>query len=184
MKKEVKIRNLLIEKRGQYYLISAIILGVLIIGIVAVSNYLERGSSENINNLEEEIKIESANVLDYSLNQGQNFESFHNTMLDFTQKYIEYYGSDMDIYFLFGSNSNMTLKGVQNVDKTITLISGENSVGVTSEKGQFLGSINPSGEEISLEIEEIKYDFNLNTERNFNFVLAERVSGNEYIISG
>lgn len=185
MKKAVKTdRGLFVGKRGQFYLISAIIFGVIIIGIVTVSNYIQKQSSERIFSLRDEIKIESAMVLDYSLNQKESESEFYNTMSNFTDNYVAHYGANKDIYFLFGSRSNMTLKGIQEEDKQVILSSGATSVTVTSSEGTFSGSINPPNNQITVRIEDSEHDFNLNSDRNFYFILAEKVSGNEYIISG
>ena len=52
------------QKRGQFYLIAALVIIAVIIGYAGISNYLEKKESIKLYNLGEELGIESENVLD------------------------------------------------------------------------------------------------------------------------
>lgn len=170
-----------VGKKGQFYMVAAIIIATFVLGVATISNHIQRESSERIRDLEGEVKIESAYAADYSLNTGANFKG---TMSDFTDNYIEEYKRNNDIYFLFGSDSEMNVRGYQNTDRVIILSDGNSNKTITSSEGSLSGNINPIGNEIILYLDELKYSFDIKSDRNFNFILSERTGGGQYIVSG
>ena len=168
------------NKSGQFYIIAAVILTLIILGIVTIANYLTRSSDVKIEELKEEIKIESSKVMDYVLenefDQNQKYETFMN----FTRNYADYQGKDKDIYFLFGNVNNMTVAGSQKEANTVFL----NDNFVTDSSGEFVGSIilNAGEENINLLINKDSYDFKLNAGENFYFVISKKFGDEEYII--
>ena len=169
-------------KTGQFYLIAAIILASIIIGIVTVSNYSKRDSITRFQDLKEELQIESENVLDYGVYNKFNEAQMYGLLNDFTQEYIDSASGDKDLYFVFGNENNITVKGYQKSDKIISVSSGASST-ITQEAGEFIGSIDPSGNDIILYIGDNSYTFKLNKGENFYFVISQQGEGG-YIVSG
>ena len=101
------------NKTGQFYLVAAIIIAGIAIGLVAVANYSKKQEQTEINSLKEEIQIESSMVLDHALNTGESQQETSNLMQDFTQIYIDSESRDKNLYFIFGRQSNIILKGYQ-----------------------------------------------------------------------
>ena len=90
------------EKRGQVYLLTTIILVLLISSFVVVVNYSKERSTVNINYLGEELNIESEKVLDYGLNNGVNLKTL---LENFTKSYVTH--SDIDnSYFVCNYRKN------------------------------------------------------------------------------
>lgn len=168
------------DKTGQFYLISAIILAILIIGIVTISNYAKSESNLKLNDLKEEIQIESAHVFDYGLFNKLDETGFYTLLLTFTKDYVDYQGKDKDLYFVFGSKNNITVTGYQKTGKAVSL---DGSV-ITTSSGEFIGGIDPIGDEIELSIGENSYEFELTKGKNFYFVLSQKINKGEYIITG
>ena len=90
-------------KRGQFYLLGAIIIVVVIIGFATIQNYTKKQSSLRLYDLKEELGIESAKVLDYGTFNIDDSQSRRNLIEDFSEKYIVYTGEGRDIYLLFGN---------------------------------------------------------------------------------
>ena len=168
------------NRKGQFYLIAAIIIATVIIGLTAILNYSRIEPNIKIYDLKEEIQTESRNVFDYGLNAGYGDAQFNTLLIDFTKDYIDYQG-DKNLYFVFGSRTNMTVSGYQKEDKVVSI----NSIQVTNRAGEFTGSVNPGGaDEMTLNIDSLQYNFPVNKGRNFYFVVSQKSEGGEYIISG
>jgi len=169
-----------VNKSGQFYLVTAIILATVIIGLTAILNSSLTESNIKIYDLEDEIQIESRNVFDYGLNQELSEQAFGSRLLDFTKDYTDYQ-RDKNVYFIFGTKNNITVSGYQKEDKSVSL----NSLLITDEAGEFAGSMNlGTSTEIILYIDSLQYNFPLNVGRNFYFVVSKKTGVEEYIISG
>ena len=172
------------DKTGQFYLISAIILATLVIGIVTISNYSRKESNLKLHDIKEEIQIESAYVLDYGLYNGLSDAGLYTLLLTFTTDYINYQGKDKDLYFIFGDQNNITVTGYQGTKKQVSVSSGSSQATITSEAGEFTGGINPGTDTVVLSIDDALYEFELNSGENFYFILSQKVNKGEYIITG
>ena len=98
-------RVLIEDKTAQFYLIAAIIISVIVIGFLAMSNYLKKTEAINLEYKADELKIESEKVLDYGLHQAYGESSIQSLMENFAKYYINYTEKDKDSYFLFGTSS-------------------------------------------------------------------------------
>ena len=174
------------DKTGQFYLISAIILATLIIGIVTISNYARKESNLKLHELKEEIQIESAYVLDYGLlkYKSSSEAEFYALLLTFTKDYIDYQGKNKDLYFIFGNQNNITVTGYQETEKEVSVSSGSTQAIITNEAGEFTGGIAPETNTVILSISDTLYEFELNSGENFYFILSQKVNKGEYIITG
>jgi len=172
------------DKTGQFYLISAIILATLVIGIVTISNYSRKESNLKLHDIKEEIQIESAHVLDYGLYNKLSEAEFYGILLTFTKDYIDYQGKDKDLYFVFGDQNNITVTGYQETEKQVSVSSGSSQATITSEAGEFTGGIDPATDTVTLSIDDMTYDFEIKSGKNFYFVLSQKINKGEYIITG
>ena len=172
------------NKAGQFYLITAVILVMLVVGLFTIFNYSERGSDVMLNYLIEEIQIESAYVLDYGLYNELSDGVFYGLLLDFTEDYIDYQREGIDLYFIFGDQENLTITGYQETEKQVSVSSGSSYTTITNEAGEFIGGIDPETDTLTLFINDAQYTFKLNKGKNFYFVLSQKINKGEYIITG
>ena len=168
------------EKRGQFYLVSAIIVAAIVISVIVVSNYSKKQDYTDLNSLGDELNIESAKVLDYGINNQLSQAAMNQLLQDFTQKYIDTESRDKNLYFVFGNQDNITLKGYQNTAHTVSL----DSANIASSSGEFLGIVNPTGSSTTLQIDENAYIFTLKNGENFFFVISREIGGEEHVITG
>lgn len=169
------------DKTGQFYLIAAIILAAVIIGISTVSNYAKKEKSFEVYDLKEELQIESENVINHGIYNEFSQVEMYNRLDDFTQIYIDSESHDKDLYFVFGDENKITLKGFQKPTQTVLL----NNAIITTDSGAFVGDINPgAGEDLSVSIAGNTYDFKLEPGENFYFIISQKISGDEYVVTG
>ena len=167
---------------GQFYLVAAIVLSFMVVGMISVSNYLGKSSSASTDDLADEIKIESRAVINYGIANDFNNDDFYTTILGFTKDYVEYAGPSKDIYFLFGTTSNLTVSGYHSGEEEI-IVYGTDNATVTEESGEFTKSINPGGTEAILYIDGKPNSFTLTEGRNIYFVLSEELNNGQYIVT-
>lgn len=171
------------NKNGQFYLIAAIILVMIIVGIAAITNYLKKDSNIEIYDIKEEIQIESSNVLDYATYNDIDGAELRTLLQTFTEKYVDYFGSGKDLYFIFGDKDSITVEGYQGTAKTVSAESGSSQT-ITETAGEFTGNFDPEEDILTLYIGEDSHGFELTEGENFYFVVSEEIDGGEYIISG
>jgi hypothetical protein len=165
------------NKRGQFYLIAAIIIVTLIAGFITVSNYTKKKVPVKIYDLGEELKIESQNVLEYG--SAMEDEELNNLLEQFAEDYVNYAGGDKNFYFIFGDSTSVIVKVYQEFSE-IVLVDG--SV-LTIINGGGEGTYT-TGTEVITTIDGVEYPFNLGTEKSFYFVISQAIRGEKYIVTG
>ena len=93
-------------KKGQFYLVAAIIISVIVIGFVSMSNYSRRQETQTIQNVGEELSVESEKVLDYATSNNLDEKQ---AMKDFVYNYTTYLRDGKDSYFLYGNTALITV---------------------------------------------------------------------------
>jgi len=176
--------------KGQFFLIAAIIIIVVTIGIVTVSNYAGEKESVKLYDLGEELGIESQNVLDYGTYSQLNEEEMKMLMENFIQNYVDYIGDTGNLYFVFGNKQKIYVVGYQELTNESVCITLNPTTDIDAEciPLQTIGSTQefPSaGEEIEwvfINIENYEYQFKLNPGENFYFVIWQRIGGDKVVI--
>ena len=109
------------NKRGQFYLIAAIIIIGALIGVVTVTNFaITRQSADEIKvyQLSQELKLESEQVINY----GILTSSLDTALSRFTEEYSSYIGDqENDVYFIYGDKKSIakpfqSIIGLDNVN--------------------------------------------------------------------
>lgn len=168
------------QKRGQFYLVAAIIIAAIIMSIIVTTNYSKKQDYVELENLRDEILIEGSAIMDYSLNNEESASATHIKIWDFAEKYSDLESRDKSLYFIFGTASNITLYGSQR-DGFEVIFDGS---AVTSDSGEFSRSINPGVGNATLEIEGEGYEFPIEESQNFYFVLIKEGDGGKYVVTG
>jgi len=167
------------KKRGQFYLIGAIIVIAAIIGFAAVSNVVTKKSSIKIYDVKDELQIEGGEVLEYRVTKGEPKTE------DFIKEYQEYQdtiGEDRELYFIYGNIKKIYIISITEIFVT-TKIVGQGSVSSpVSVQGK--EEITPEGGEVIVTINEREYKFELKPGENFFFVISQEVEGEQHIVTG
>ncbi len=186
------------QKKGQFYLIAAIIIVGIVIGFAAVTNYYKRGgiSEKKVYFLSSELDIEGSYVVDYSVYRNQDSTEL---LKKFAEEYGKYAGEDRSIFFVFGDKNKIVVATYEDyISGSITYTGGgtPTTIGQNIEDKNFRSETCVSGnpdcdlsinaEKITIYIkhdgEEIPYEFNLNEGENFYFVISQDIPGRGRIV--
>jgi len=147
-------------KQGQFYLIAAIMIVSVMIGFLSIINYARKTSSIDLEDVRDELLIESQKVSEYDMTQNQiKLED------DFPKLYSDYLGDKIDIYFLTGNSTNMT---------------GYHYAGGSKE----WVSTNLESGSASINVNGTDYEFDLGEGKSFYFVITQDIGGERYVVTG
>ena len=152
------------RKRGQFYLITTILIISVIAGLILVTNYSQKKSNVDLDYLREELILESEKVIDHGLNNNKDMKGL---LTDFTTKYPNYSPAD-DFYFLFGNKDIMTIAGFKKLTSgsiTANIKGTEELFELTQGYYNSKDFSNPS-ENMIIKVDEIQYSFDLNPGEN------------------
>jgi hypothetical protein len=167
------------NKKGQFYLLAAIVLVAVIIGFATVTNYYKKQVQVKVYDLGDELGIEGNNVIEYGIIQGIS------QIEDFNEKFGKY--ADGNFYFVYGNSKALTIATMQDVilGNVQVLISGWQVPTVNIEEKAYTKIIESSNEAIGDYIEIIAegttYKFTLKPGENFYFVISQDVGGEKHI---
>lgn len=172
------------DKRGQFFLVAAIIISGALIGISSVVNYASVSDRESqIYDLGKEIGFEGKQVLDYGVYNGQNTPDLLQGLIRDYSSYI----SEDQVIFVYGNADSLT--GYYFVNRQV------GSVGITTGGAEPTRTVinSPRGEQaqvssqagrITVRIDGIDYNFDLRAGQNFYFVIARERDEERYVVSG
>jgi hypothetical protein len=149
------------NKRGQFYLIAAMIIAVVIIGFALMNNSSSNNAPIDLEEMADELRIEGEKVLDYDIVNSENrFE-------EFSRNYSIYAGEDKDIYFIVGDETNgFDAYKYDETDKTN------------------LSSDLTVNENLIFALNGISYEFKKENGKNFYFLLTKINEDENYVLLG
>ncbi|MFH1365229.1 MAG: hypothetical protein ABIH28_01445 [archaeon] len=153
------------NRRGQYYIIAAIIFLGIFFSLMDVLNSSKKENSTKIEEISKEIKIESSKVIEYSSNTGDE------KIEDFTKKYSEYAGKEVNIYFITGE-----------VDASWVIINSEVYNYAEGVKENLAFTLD--GNILNTNINEKTYSFDFKKGKNFYFIIVQNMGDEKYILRG
>ncbi len=171
------------NKRGQFYLIAVLIVITIFIGLITIVNSSRKTTEVNIFGIEEELKIERRNVIDYVSFQNLSEEDTKVIFTNFSKEFASKIGWGKNIVFIFGKEDSIKLVGNRISGTSIFYNVSESLVNLTDE-GSFeidlVVSINP----IEIEIDGIPYYFTLYGGQNIYYLIKYNYGTEVYIING
>ncbi len=172
------------KKRGQFYLLSAIIIISIIIGFSTISTYTKKGGAIKIFDLGEELGIESANVLDYGTFPANQVSDLDALLENFVGDYADYLGEDREISFVFGNPDDNTATVVNYEEEymgTISDISTITTTKRTSDPDTESVDIEEDGDVVTIKFKDKDYKIKLKPGENFFFVISEDIGEETYV---
>lgn len=164
-------------KKGQFYLIAAIIIIAIISGYSLYQNYAKpKQTNTAIYDLGQELKLETGSVLDYGVYNSQDTS---NLTADWARKYYEYSkeeGSVENWIFIYGNRAKLTALSFSTIDSgDVSIITGAGRINVKVEKEvENTKNIPQSAIDsgiAKLTFNGIDYSIDLQTGENFFFVI-------------
>lgn len=165
------------NRRGQFYLIAAIVIITIAIGFIIISNSASSQQTPNIYFLRDELKIESSKTIDYATNNQLSLTQTQNTLTDFSSQYINN-SQNENFYFIFGNTTGMIFLSYQAYYSNVTLNGADYTNNVSSGK-IYTKSFVP-GSSVIIGINGNPYSFLINKGMNFDFVLTSNAGGQNY----
>jgi hypothetical protein len=170
------------EKRGQFYLIATIIITAIIVGFAAVVNYSEEKTPVKIQELGEELKIESEKILDYCTYNNLDETEMENLLINFIGNYSKY-SEEKDLYFIFGDRSKITVIVYQESGEEIYVDVGDGNELLTMSGGTGKKDFNPILNEVTITVKGTEYNFEIKSGENFYFIISQEIEGEQYVVT-
>lgn len=171
------------NKRGQFYFVSALVIILIIISFIVLNNYTNKSKNTELKDLKEELDLEIKRTLEYTANLELTDNEIQDLFLNFSSNYILKIGNNKNIVFMFGQeNGNFALKGNRAEDsENITIKTGSSTTNIS--EGAFEETIT-SGNYINLTSGKNEYVFDLLEGQNFYYFITKEYKGEKQIIKG
>ncbi len=148
------------NKRGQFYLISAMIIAAIIIGFALLNNSSSNNLPTDLEEMVNELAFEGEKVLDYDLANSENkFD-------EFSKNYSAYAGNDKEIYFIIGEEDSFNAYKYDGTEK--------------SDLNEYL----TVDENIFFQLNGVSYEFKKENGKNFYFILTKINEDENYVLLG
>lgn len=172
------------NKKGQFFLIAALIIAGIILSLATVQIYTKTSQSENIKiyDLSKEIDFESKQVID----NGIYTESSADSILQNISTLIDYYAKanpEKNITFIYGNEKSGLISWSYIVSYGQTGLSfGGTSSGLTSLKREIQeNKVYSEGGKVSVTLKNNQLSFNLKPGENFYIILQETKEGEQLV---
>jgi len=184
--------NRKINKRGQFFLVAAVLIVGIVIGLSTATNSVKVYAEEGyVYDLGSEIKEETGFVMDngvyYEQDQADLIERTKQFLIDYYGPNIEFdevlfiYGDDEDLYGLYFNEIEAGNIGINtgSIPNTFRIrIRSE----TTAEVDRHDEDIRRQGyEKVSVKIRDIKYEFNLKDGQNFFLIIGKTHDGQKTV---
>jgi len=151
------------RKKGQFYLVAGMVIISIILGIIAMVNYTKKSQTIIVNDLKEELKIETQKILEYDI--GHTGETMNQYGLD----YSSHLGSEIELYFITGTNPN--LEANKYVNGIVTSATNDLTVDEDNDK-------------IIFELDGVNHEFELMPTENFYYLISQEIKGESFVATG
>ena len=168
-------------KRGQFYIIAAVILIIIIIGLAGVTNYIKvKEEPVTFFNLGEQLDIEAPYVIDNGIYTGEDIPKL---IENFTKRYAQYTGQsneNFQMIIVYGDQTGAQINAYHSIESGRITLGNIGGIGLTNVE-----SITPettqSGSNVSVNLSNNTYNFNLNPGQNFFFVITTSQDFGDYV---
>lgn len=178
------------NKRGQFYLLAAIIIIGVIAGFASIMIYYKEDITPiKVEDLKEELELESSKVIDHGTFKQKNSAELRDLVANFSEEFSEYSESpERSLFFVIGNPESGIVSNYTTESAGSVTVEGGRGEGKSKapihEKRWKVDDLNDylkEGKNISIKGKKVK----LKEGFNFYFVLEQRTSeGEKYITEG
>ncbi|MCX8158735.1 MAG: hypothetical protein N3D20_00335 [Candidatus Pacearchaeota archaeon] len=171
------------DKRGQFFLMAAIIISLIIITISAV--YIEKTTEKipetAIYDLSEEIKIESNQVIDNGIFNANNKQEIDTRITQLLSNYSTL-NPEADFIVVYGDINNLYLINYTATETGSVGIPGSTISTSTKKYSRTQVQIPQQDKKIKVKLsDDISFDFNITEGQNFYVILKKKVREEEIV---
>ena len=156
------------NKRGQFYLIAAIIIVAIILGFATTSNSLKKEEFTEMDDIAKELEIESQAIIDHAVLNNLDVKV---QLGLFAEAYAPYSEAE-NLYFIFGDKTSVDVGAYHKLYSGAILVNGQELI-ISQNQYTSGGPYTPIGDQINLTINELDHVFDLEEGTNFYFVIAK-----------
>ncbi len=157
------------QKRGQFFLMAAIIIIIIVFGFIAIRGYIKTEEKKTaVYDLEKEFGLESGKVVDYVIYSEEDFDTI---MKNWTEIYIGGKKQNVDEFVVvYGDSSHQKMAELTLECPGEISISGwkkevcEKKIKITNVE---------LGQNFKVKVGGIDYEFNITEGKNFIFLIRE-----------
>lgn len=171
----------MINKRGQFYLIAAIILIGIMLGFATLSNSIKKQDISKFNFADKELQIEFQKILENAMKDNLGEEDILNKLDNFASNY-SLYSNIESLYFIFGTTSTARISAYNRKNTEKILVEGQElNIPLKEYIKQDYSSINNP---LTINIGGVEHEVNFNEGENFYYIINSKNNENEYIFIG
>lgn len=169
------------NKRGQFYLIAALIIIVILGSFATLFFSNQKDYSSNIYDLREELNIESEKVLDYGTYNSYNSKKITKLLENFSANYADYKGQGKSLIFVYGNEKEIYQLTYDEANRGTVGLGDRIKLDIKGKKE------NKERLKINEKSVKVKFSDNLTREvqisegENFYFILSEKKENETYI---
>lgn len=171
-------------KKGQFYLLTVIILISLFVVFSSTYNFLRKDQGVGVYDLKKELGIEIEKTMDHISYNKLNDSSAENILSELADIYVEKAGDNKNSFFIYGTSSNLKLKGFKATDDNISVIIDGIYQNLNVNVGEEFGpnSYNVAND-FGISVGDIKKEFKIHQGQSFYYLIHYKESGGEYIVA-
>lgn len=172
------------QKRGQFFLIAAVIIVSAVISITSVMNSARvQPKPEEFYSISDEIKFETYRVMDYGVYYQRDGEGLAR---DFLEDYAPYIAQDRAIFIVGNENGVRAFYFQSNaLGGSINIVTGQSTVLPIRHPRNVDAVVTRNADNsISVILDGQEYSFRLNDGQNFFFVMAREEQDETFVRTG
>ena len=174
------------NKRGQFYLIAAILILIVVAGIIGVKTYVTiTPQPRGIQSVGSELKEESFRVVDYGIYNNKDITEYLNNFTEIYSPYFLKKTNNANIIFVYGNMTNLSAVKYEKASTgSVTANIGDlsavwNPVGINVNRTQI--NVAGLGGKVNVTIFNNSYSFDLKNNEMFYFVIVQEKEGEVYV---
>lgn len=169
------------RKRGQFYLVTIVLLIGIFIGVIALQNSYRKELNISLNDLEDEISFEKNKLFDHIAYNDLSVLEINSLFSQFSNDYINKTGKSKSVIFLFGNSTDVEILGNIKRDGIFSYNGGSEIVEIG--EGDFSTNIDPL-QDLSIIIESSEYNFSFSETQNIYYIIRHDYNNEVHIVSG
>ena len=181
------------NKRGQIFLVAAILIVSIVISLATAVNTVKvSGNDEAFYDLAEEVGFETKKVLDYGVFNSNSQEDINSLMDSYLENYKDYLAPE-ETLFIYGNAQILFAKYFDETEVgdvgiftgTIPILATiQYTTGQQADVKEFDDDTNGETDRVTVEINGIIYEFNLREGQNFFFVIIKDENDEKFVARG
>ncbi|MDP2925752.1 MAG: hypothetical protein Q8N99_05260 [Nanoarchaeota archaeon] len=171
------------NKRGQFYIIAAIIIVMALTAITSVVTYaIIKPAPRTVKDLSRELNYESAKVIDYGVYNRTNMQSLYYNFTD--RDFVNYFmqkTSRANITFIYGNITDLNATQFQRGSSGHVSTGRSGVISKSIVATAFPIIVSSLKENVTINLLNKEYSFRLREGENFYFVITEEKEGEVFV---